>query len=322
MSFERVSSGIALLSLLAAGLVWCGDTPKGPQALRVYTGPRAQGTPQDSTTWIQYDDGEPQYYFPLPDEYEDQYFNVRFTVPDSCKLLQAAFFFTPVPDLSDSLPDIRVLVWNSTGLYPDETLDSLVLYADSGDIHLYPDSTLVPLEDLDLPYFGAGQKFHIGWNPVDGINAADTLAILSDDGIPETNYSVEWWGEEVQSWGSIQAHWGVGVNFLIRALVEIYLDTTWVWLEPDRPSDFQLAGIYPNPFNPEATLVIHLERPQEVSLEVYDLTGRLIQRITREVFPAGQTLVRWQPRGLASGSYLVTMKSQDQATTMRATLLK
>lgn len=323
MHLRKIGVGIVSLSVFAAGIARCGDLPKGPEALRIYPGPKVQEAPDDTTRWIQYDDGEPQYYFPLPDEWEDQYFNVRFEAPDSCKLLRAAFFFTQVPELTDSLPDIKVLVWNSTGLFPDSTLDSLVLYADSGDIHLYPDTTLVIMDTFDLPNFSAGEKFHIGWNPVDSINSSDTLAILTDDGIPETNYSCEWWGEDVQAWGTIQSHWGIGINFFIRALVEILEDTTaWVWLEPDRPSDFGLVSLYPNPFNPEATLVIHLKTPQEVSLEVYDLTGRLVQEITRGSFPAGETLVRWQPSGLTSGSYFVMMKSADKVSATRATLLK
>ena len=311
VSSLKIVAGIVFLAVISIGIARSGDTVKSPDAMLPFDG-TAHSPSLDDEEWIIYDDGLPQYYFPLPDEWHDHYFNVRFTPPDSCKLLGAALFFIQI---SDTVPDIKILVWNSTGLYPDSTLDSLTL--DGDEIVFHPDSTYVPLQDWDL-HFNPSIKFHIGWEPAD---STDTLAILSDDGIPETTYSGEWW-EEDNSWGTLQANWGLGVNFMIRALVEIIEDTTWVWLEPDTPTKFELQGPYPNPFNPATTFTIQLEKPQEVSLDAYDLSGRLVEKILHQGLPAGKTIVPWQPHGLASGTYLVKVETGGEVRTVRAVLLK
>lgn len=314
MSSKKIFAGIFFLSIWVGGTAWGANDEKNPGAMLRYEGISVPATTDDEE-WIIYDNGSPQYYFPLPDEFDDHYFNVRFTAPDSCRLLTATFFFD---QLTGNLPDVKILAWNSTGLLPDSTLDSLIL--GSANIHVYPDTTLVSLAAWDLR-FSNGQKFHLGWEPADSLSP-DTLAILSDDGIPETTNSVEWWGQ-INAWGTIQSHWGLGVNFMIRALVEILEDTTFVWLEPDRqPADFWLEGPYPNPFNPQATLVIHLQKPQNVSLQVYDSNGRFVGKIADALFPAGASNIRWQPHELASGTYVIRMVSPDRSVSTRATLLK
>jgi len=313
---RKTLMGMFFLVTFSASACWCNYIPKGPQALRPHPG----GTPVegiDQETWLIYDDGTPAYYFPIPDQYDDHYFNVRFTAPAPCSLLAAEFVFDQVPGDTSSLPDVHVLVWSSTGLYPDLLLDSLIL--DDDEVLLYPDSTLVPLDAMNL-YFIQSAKFHIGWEPDSTDSTDGPLAILADDGIPATNYSGEWWGE-AGSWGTIQTNWGLGVNFFIRAQVELYSGEK-VWLEPDMPSDFSLEGPFPNPFNPEANFVIHLRNPQEIRLEAYDLTGQLVEEITGGAFPAGQSLVTWRPPGLSSGTYLVVLKSESGTISTKAVLIK
>jgi hypothetical protein len=316
-----------LLSLLFIGIALGEPSKKQPLILPFgFSEPVWADTVYDTVLF--HDDGTPQYYFPLPDIWDDHFFNVRFTAPDSCRLVSAEFYFIRIDEDSTDLPDIYVFADSSTGLYPDfippETPGMAYFELPGDSINLHPDPTVVEFDESYNLVFNSGASFHIGWELADTAATDTVLAILADDGIPETSYSTEWWGSEVNAWGTIQAHWGIGVNFMIRALVQILEgDTSYVWLEPDRlPADFQLQGPYPNPFNPETSLMIQLQTPQQVTLNVYDLSGRLVDDLLDERMPAGTSLIRWLPEGLSSGIYLVKLSTESRSIVTKAVLLR
>jgi hypothetical protein len=323
---------ILALLLSLAGLSRGDIAPKGPQAVMRLPHHAAAPPAIDADSTLSYDDGLPAYYFWLPDQFDDHYFNVRFSAGDSCRLLQAAFLFMQLPnDTTSTLPDVHVLVWPSSGLlpsvFPSQALDSINI-ADE-DLIICPDDTTwdtmyVSLEALDL-HFGGSQQFHLGWEPDSTDSTDGPLAILADDGIPETTNSCEWWGGNPggASWGTVQSDWGISFNFMIRVWVELFdVAGTRIWLDPVIPDAFALQGPYPNPFNPQTSLQIDLPSPQNVSLEVYDLTGRLVDQILTAALPAGRNHVSWRPPGLSSGLYIVMLKSETQSSVVRAQLIK
>lgn len=327
MKIKQLSAGILILILCAVNETPAGTFPQvGKQPLPLpYTSSGSGGA--DDVSWLVRDDGVPVYYFPLPDSWDDHYFNVRFAAPDSAKLIQAAFLFDRVPgDTVSTIPDIHVLIWSSAGITPatapHEPLDSLVV--DDSQIRLYPDTTYVYLETLNLyfNYPGMPSQFHVGWEPDQTDTTDGQLAILADDGIPSTNYSIEWWGGTVNAWRTIQQDWGWGVNFMIRAQVEDQTTGVREWLDPVVPQAFDLQGPFPNPFNSQATIVLKLQKPQELQLQIWDPMGRLIQVIAAGVFPDGKSQLIWQPEGLGSGRYLVMVRSGEEMQAVKATLLK
>ncbi|RJP73774.1 MAG: T9SS C-terminal target domain-containing protein [Candidatus Zixiibacteriota bacterium] len=329
MAYRKVLPAAALLAaVLAAGAGLAA--PKGPEALNFYPGATpATADGGDQGTWLVLDDGDPTYYFLLPDEYDDHYFNNRFTVAGECSLLQAAFLFMLTPgDTVSTVPDVRVLVWPGGAqsippVPPDQALDSLTvpdelvkLYTDSTQ-----DTTYVNLEEMNLGFGPANPTFHLGWEPVLTDTSDGPLGILTDDGIPTSTTSSEWWGDQGR-WGTMFQDWGVGVNFMIRVEVEYVETGVRAWLDPDRPDGFVLAGPYPNPFNPETTFIIRLAQPRDVRLEAYDLNGRLVERIAAGAFPAGSSHVTWQAPDLPSGQYLVRLSTGARVLSTRAVLLK
>jgi hypothetical protein len=356
MSPKNLLVGTLFTTLIIVSFARGGESPKEPPAGAFFNDLSSplRGVDADSSLWMIYDNGMPQYVFPLPDVFNDHYFNVRFTPPDSCKLIRAAFgFFKNHPDNdSTGIPDIHVLVWeNDTAnplypVHPDSAapLDSVLI--DSASLEPYinrpdsaypypiPYSAVLPLDtlfvDLDTLelYFHASESFHIGWEPVPS-SPVDSLALLADDGYPSTTTSIEWWDSTFThpdpEWRTIESDWGLGVDFFISVEVEVFIDTTttYVWLEPDRiPNTYDLAGPYPNPFNPETTLLISLDKSDLITLQAYDLSGRLVDEIASGSFPAGQSAVSWQPHNLPSGVYLVRMESSDRSVLVKAVLLK
>lgn len=93
------------------------------------------------------------------------------------------------------------------------------------------------------------------------------------------------------------------------------------------PARFSLAPVYPNPFNPQATVPFELPAAANVTLTVYDVLGRRVAVLADRLYQAGRHEVVLDGSRLASGTYLVraVMDSETgeaRTFTRRVTLLK
>ena len=76
------------------------------------------------------------------------------------------------------------------------------------------------------------------------------------------------------------------------------------------PESFELAGNFPNPFNPETTIVFALPERAEVQVDVYDMLGRRVISTDRRVMEsAPRHEIRLSAGDLASGTYLYQVKA-------------
>lgn len=88
------------------------------------------------------------------------------------------------------------------------------------------------------------------------------------------------------------------------------------------------ASLSPNPLNPEAVLTFVTERTGPARVQVFDLSGRLVQRLMDEAnLPAGYHDVRVSARRddggtLASGVYFYRIEAAGEEETGRFTILK
>ncbi|HEX9972335.1 MAG TPA: T9SS type A sorting domain-containing protein, partial [bacterium] len=69
------------------------------------------------------------------------------------------------------------------------------------------------------------------------------------------------------------------------------------------PDKFVLHQNYPNPFNPETTISYELPKSAFVSIEIYDITGRLIEKLLNEKQSAGRHNLKFSADQLSSGIY-------------------
>jgi hypothetical protein len=76
-----------------------------------------------------------------------------------------------------------------------------------------------------------------------------------------------------------------------------------------RPSSFLLDPIYPNPFNPTATIRYQLPVNSKVSLKVYDLRGQVMEVLRDSNEEAGYKSVEWNAGNFASGVYLCRLEA-------------
>jgi hypothetical protein len=76
---------------------------------------------------------------------------------------------------------------------------------------------------------------------------------------------------------------------------------------------------YPNPFNDKATLEFNLQKPGDISLKVYTLSGILVDVLIDEYRASGNHQVAYSPTTLHSGAYIARLKTDH---TENSTILK
>jgi len=93
------------------------------------------------------------------------------------------------------------------------------------------------------------------------------------------------------------------------------LVATGVGGQPNGPREFALKQNFPNPFNPTTAISYQLAAGSVVSLNVYDILGRLVATLVNGYQHQGNYTVRFDASRLASGMYiyrLVAGASVDQ----------
>lgn len=97
--------------------------------------------------------------------------------------------------------------------------------------------------------------------------------------------------------------------------------------DEELPEEFELLQNYPNPFNPTTTIRFALPINAQVTLKVYDITGREVQTLVTSTMNAGRHQVVWDGSAqngqtVASGVYFYRLEAGDQIMTRRMVMLK
>jgi probable HAF family extracellular repeat protein len=88
------------------------------------------------------------------------------------------------------------------------------------------------------------------------------------------------------------------------------------------PIDFVKLNNYPNPFNASTTIRYSLPRSSDVSIEIYDILGRLVEALNVSEQIAGEHQISWNAADQPSGTYFYRMQAGDYTDTKRMVLLK
>ncbi|MEM1044319.1 MAG: T9SS type A sorting domain-containing protein, partial [Bacteroidota bacterium] len=81
-------------------------------------------------------------------------------------------------------------------------------------------------------------------------------------------------------------------------------------------------GSYPNPFHSATTVEYTVTESSPVTLQVYDLTGRVVATLVEGLQEAGTHRVAFDGRDLAAGTYLYRLQVGDETRTHRVVLTK
>lgn len=92
------------------------------------------------------------------------------------------------------------------------------------------------------------------------------------------------------------------------------------------PSKYILEQNYPNPFNAQTTIKIHVPQRSVISLAVYDILGREVQRWEDKEYTPGIHIINWDGSNTAfptaSGLYFLKMSSQNFAAVKKIVLIR
>ena len=88
------------------------------------------------------------------------------------------------------------------------------------------------------------------------------------------------------------------------------------------PKSFELNQNYPNPFNPETKIKFGLPKESSVKIDIYDVSGRLVETLVNQNFNAGTYEVTWNASDLSSGVYFYKLQTEGFSETKRMVLTK
>lgn len=93
------------------------------------------------------------------------------------------------------------------------------------------------------------------------------------------------------------------------------------------PNKFELAQNYPNPFNPTTIIKFSIAKISNVTIKIYDLTGRLVNTIVNQKLNPGKYSAEWNSlntagQNVASGVYFYRIETSDFTDTKKMILVK
>ncbi len=92
--------------------------------------------------------------------------------------------------------------------------------------------------------------------------------------------------------------------------------------EVSLPEQLRLYPAYPNPFNASTTITFSVEMNGHASLQIYDITGRLVATLVDEQLLPGEYEAAWDASKVSSGVYLVTLQIGTAVKSQKVVLLK
>jgi len=95
----------------------------------------------------------------------------------------------------------------------------------------------------------------------------------------------------------------------------------------DSPKEYSLVGNYPNPFNPTTTIVYRLPERAEITLEVFDIIGRLVKVVFTGTQNEGEYSQSWDGTDnngikVSSGVYFYNMKTNAYVCSKKMMYIK
>jgi len=101
-------------------------------------------------------------------------------------------------------------------------------------------------------------------------------------------------------------------------------DTTSAGIDDiiELPKEFVLYPAYPNPFNPTTTIRFSIAVTHASLLEIYDITGQVVETLVNERLLSGKHEIIWNASNQSSGVYFARLSNSTFQQTQKLILLK
>jgi len=117
-------------------------------------------------------------------------------------------------------------------------------------------------------------------------------------------------------------------TFIVKSDSTLYSKPVSIFNTSDKiPETFYLFQNYPNPFNPTTKISYSIPVSGNISIRIYDLTGKEVRTLVNEFKSTGCYDVEFDGSGIASGVYFYKLDAKgkdgnDFVMTKRMVLLK
>ena len=99
--------------------------------------------------------------------------------------------------------------------------------------------------------------------------------------------------------------------------------TVHYWVgTPDNLLNERAVKAYPNPFSTKVNIELNLVQSADVTIEIFDITGRVLQTLTNEKLSSGKHIFNWDATSIEPGLYFYTVRSGNEAYTRKLVLSK
>ena len=88
------------------------------------------------------------------------------------------------------------------------------------------------------------------------------------------------------------------------------------------PEDFALLPAYPNPFNPVTELRFQIPITSNVTLQIFDIRGRMVSELINGELEPGYHQVQWFADNQSTGIYFVQLSTESYMKTQKIMLIK
>ena len=193
-----------------------------------------------------------------------------------------------------------------------------------------PDGSILELEpgDVTLVY----KIINEGWqNENYFYTMSDDLGWFSDSGSVEINSREEtelFFSGNVPNEGTTNTLtltvFPENAIQLVR-VVSLILEPSLSIRTPPFSKVFSINPVFPNPFNPVTTIQFTLPMVEiwhAVSIQVYDIKGKLVETLMDEQMRPGQHTVKWNATGFSSGVYFLKMEAGNFSQVEKLMLIK
>jgi hypothetical protein len=101
----------------------------------------------------------------------------------------------------------------------------------------------------------------------------------------------------------------------------VYIDYI-VPITENKISNLQLISNYPNPFNPQTTILYELSETGKVIIDVINIKGQKVDTLLSEVKEAGRYNLIWNAKEYHSGIYFIRFATENEVSIRKTVLLK
>ena len=181
---------------------------------------------------------------------------------------------------------------------------------DYGRIYLLNGTTGDPIDTIDVAmwnflHLDSSYTHRVnGTDPGNASGYTSTFDVKLDEN--KNLYSQSWYGWTVEKWtypGTLP-------------ILELKQVSNTI------PEGYKLYQNYPNPFNPSTTIEFEIPKKTHVTLKIYTILGQEVATLVDKTLEPGRYKVTFDATGLATGSYIYTLKAGSYVESKKLMLLK